>query len=396
MPAEETHINSIEHKEISCPKCGQTIVYYDTEGSSYYGCSNCHTYFRYEHDDQPEILDTFRRGYSFTPDLKPGEKATFHGTEFVVTGYMEKHDTVQNVYWREYMLFSPSKESYYVLAHAEGEWYLVWESQRQDFTVMNTNVMNPEYVAMQQDPYKKYEHFTSYTFDITYAAGEFDTNILDDIDKVYVEEYMDPPDMLVSEKKNSIKQWYRGLNISEYELKQAFGEEVADRFPTTFYDTYNRQWLPVFYTGMITMGMILITYAMFTSLKPSRYLINQTFVTSNDNSSWQNPPPVNAGIINVNGPAALSFMFSTSVNNSWMELSVSMVNTATGKTYEFTKPVEYYSGYEEGEHWSEGSQSADAILSRIPSGEYQVNVFVITDMGTTQAFTMQVEENTTL
>ena len=34
--------------------------------------------------------------------------------------------------------------------------------------------------------------------------------------------------------------------------------------------------------------------------------------------------------------------------------------------------IEYYSGYDGGEHWSEGKQYAETYISKVPSGNYRL------------------------
>ena len=75
------------------------------------------------------------------------------------------------------------------------------------------------------------------------------------------------------------------------------------------------------------------------------------------------------------GPQSLEVLLYAPVNNDWFFSQFALVNETDGTEYNFTKEVEYYSGYEEGTSWSEGSQSGEAFLSRIPAGKYHLNIY---------------------
>ena len=68
-----------------------------------------------------------------------------------------------------------------------------------------------------------------------------------------------------------------------------------------------------------------------------------------------------------------------SLDNNWVELALTLVNEQTGRTYEATRALERYSGYEGGESWSEGSTSDDVTFNAVPAGRYHVNLYPSTD-----------------
>jgi hypothetical protein len=70
----------------------------------------------------------------------------------------------------------------------------------------------------------------------------------------------------------------------------------------------------------------------------------------------------------------LEFHINAPVSNSWFEMNATLVNVATGAEYSVEQGVEYYSGYSEGEHWTEGSTEETAYLTQIPAGTYYLQV----------------------
>src|SRR5204863_149669 len=62
------------------------------------------------------------------------------------------------------------------------------------------------------------------------------------------------------------------------------------------------------------------------------------------------------------------------VDNSWADLDVDLVNDQSQEVESVHIPVEYYSGTDSDGAWTEGSQSTDATLSSLPSGQYTLRV----------------------
>jgi hypothetical protein len=58
------------------------------------------------------------------------------------------------------------------------------------------------------------------------------------------------------------------------------------------------------------------------------------------------------------------------VDNSWVYVEGDLINQTTGDVQTFSLPVEYYHGVDDGESWSEGSQSPSVHLSALPGGQY--------------------------
>jgi hypothetical protein len=59
-----------------------------------------------------------------------------------------------------------------------------------------------------------------------------------------------------------------------------------------------------------------------------------------------------------------------SLANNWAYVVVDLVNDATGSVIDLEAGLEYYSGYDDGESWSEGSTSKREVIGPQPSGKY--------------------------
>jgi hypothetical protein len=62
------------------------------------------------------------------------------------------------------------------------------------------------------------------------------------------------------------------------------------------------------------------------------------------------------------------------VSNSWMYLSLALINQDTGQAYDFGREISYYSGTDSDGSWSEGSRDDDAVVPSVPTGRYYLRI----------------------
>jgi hypothetical protein len=100
--------------------------------------------------------------------------------------------------------------------------------------------------------------------------------------------------------------------------------------------------------------------------------------------------------IELTHPAAVDITFSApGLTNHWLEVTASLVNEQTGRGYEVTRSLEYYEGVEDGERWSEGDRSADAVISGLPAGRYHLNLYPSPEAGLGDtSLTLELEQHT--
>ena len=74
--------------------------------------------------------------------------------------------------------------------------------------------------------------------------------------------------------------------------------------------------------------------------------------------------------MHIDGGRNLEVQGYSEVNNSWVSVAGDLVDDKTGLQESFDLPIEYYEGYDGGEHWTEGSKSQSAHLAALPEGNY--------------------------
>lgn len=242
---------------------------------------------------------------------------------------------------------------------------------------------------------RQYRLYNRYQPQVLGAVGEFDWNIMDD-EHLSVSEYINPPHMLVSEERNNLSSWYKGSHLSPAEVATAFGlSEAVLPIPEGIgavqpADPKNRLSTVLPFTSIALVALVAIQI-IFAITKPAKQVFDQSFnVVSDSTHSFK---PIVTPTFEVDGPAALGFNFRAYIDNDWLELPVTLIEEQSGRTYDFTKTLEYYHGYEGGESWSEGSPSDDAILSRIPSGRYHLTIYPANNAGQNISFSVNVKQN---
>lgn len=387
---------TLKYEEVCCPGCNNILKYYDVKDSAWFGCPTCNTFFRQgENDESPVEIKTFHKDYAYERLLNFGDEGFLHERKFIVTGYIYKYVVSDALYWDEYLLYSPDEDRNFVLVHVDGDWFFIWLADQQNYEIREDFESGEPYLFLQSYPYRSFPLHTSYKFDILYAAGEFDENIIDQHQTLTVEEYVAMPNIIVSETMNGQTTWYKGAHFYTWQVRNAFSKEVRDRFPETFEDRFENKWPSVKRITLVAFVLLLVTQFLFIGMRDNKMLVNKIYQTTLDSASW-GMLPVDAGTIAINGPAVVNFIIEANINNEWLEVGITLTEIKTGKVFEFTKALEFYNGVEGGESWSEGSRSTSGILSSVPTGTYQVNIYPYAHSAKVFDLELTIEQNTVL
>lgn len=365
-----------EPDTLTCPNCQQEVTYYDITGSYYYGCPHCRQYFEYENEEPPKKIKVFSPPATL-PVLSVGTEGYLNERWIRVVGYLFRKEQSGPYFWGEYVLLD-QKGIYTVLSEYNGHWTYIEKAPEQNYKERKGSG-KAHYV---DTPERQYRLFNRYKPQTLYALGEFDYNVLED-DNLNVSEYIHPPYILTQEKNNKQSDWYLGEYKTPNEIATAFGLTI-DKLPAQHGIGANqpspidRKWQPLKFFSLIALFVLVVSHILVSLMKPNRTLHNATYTTTADSSKQaeQNSfKPIVTPSFEVDGPTMLEITLSSPLDNQWVELPVSLINEETGKTYSFTKALEYYYGVDGGESWSEGSRDDEANLSRVPSGKYHLNLY---------------------
>lgn len=374
---------SFIEKSIYCDSCSSKIIIKTYPYANCCSCSNCKTIY---------ILDPLR-GYvsgktmtaSFDPHLPIGAKGTIDSVEFEVLGWTLKEEN--NHYasrWREYCLFN-AKDGFAFLSEYDGNWIFLKEKK-------NAPVLNKDGVKSIEYNGENFERFNQYTHKVIAANGSFPYNIFDN-QNTLATEYISPPEIWIREKHSSEGiRWYYGTHISKKTLERAFNNEVSLPYKEGVGAVEPKGYIsiPNLAKGtLLALLLLLIVHSLFVLNKKNQLIWeNQYFFKDTSNQLSFTTQKFHLDKFRSN----LEIELFAPVDNSWMEIGATLVNTDNGKEYTLEKGVEYYHGYTDGETWSEGSKTEQAYFTGLPSGNYLLEAIVSREStsGSVNDFTVKV------
>jgi hypothetical protein len=377
---------------VTCPQCAAQLPCHNPASSRYFSCFKCRSYFW----SVPEAVGKAQRRDGFKAALTPGPSlllgivVELGGYRCRLTGYQvrgEKQDRLAE--WREYQLTPASPlpgdlplDFPLQLAEYQGHWLLIRRAAEAPDRSGPNSVYNNEWHDSTGRVFKLWHRYQPVVRD---ALGEFDWDILED-EKLKIQEYTAPPYLLTSEQLGQDKPtWYLAQHLEPDEVAAAFGLAptalperrgvgAAQPGPVQGWRQLKRL------TGS---AILLLTVAqMLLSWNPTVPQVAQQF-TITEPAAGATTQMLVSQPFELQGPNALEIALEApDLTNHWVEVTASLVNEQTGRGYEFTRSLEYYQGVEGGERWSEGSRTAEAVLSAVPSGRYHLNLYPTVDQGT--------------
>jgi hypothetical protein len=381
----ETATPRPESAQLDCPECHTAITYYDVEGSEYYACPNCHAYFKYSGEETPKVFGNYKAVQHEAPLIPLGTLGIINGAAYRVVGFTERCEYRAEQYrWTEYQLFQPETKQYIQLSQYRGHWMI---TQPQTEPIEHTK-LHGRFVHRPEGDYRLYNRYQAR---VLWAVGEFDWDIEGD-DRLKLAEYILPPHMLVQERSPDNKvNWYRAVHIEPGTVAEAFGLPASsmpaqDGVGAVQPDPVKASWPALSLLTTLAFGVLLLLQIWQHVRHPDSVVLSADLQVNADTTAKSAPGTgrvIVSPAFTLDHQAALQVDLTTTLNNQWLELPVSLVNEQTGQGFEFTKNIEFYNGVEDGESWSEGSREADAVLSRVPAGRYHLNFYPMTDAGTT-------------
>ena len=126
--------------------------------------------------------------------------------------------------------------------------------------------------------------------------------------------------------------------------------------------------LPLLGPTLVLMAAALVLQTIFVIASRNESVFSSAKQGSQGESRWVSEP------INLSGSGNVMATVSTNLANSWGYFELALVNTANGKRYLVSDTVQYWLGGGGDSFWSEGSPYANLFFSRIPAGEYVLDV----------------------
>lgn len=349
----------VEPKLVKCPDCHTAIPVKTFPYAQSCSC-NCGVRMVLKN-----TLDFERKGKDNRNDnqllLALGREGVIKGISYEVIGYAVKQDDHESE-WREYVLYS-REEGYAFLNEYEGHWIYSREAARGPILAGYPDKKEFDYKGQRFDLYNKYG------FRLVETAGEFPGRAFSTA-RIKAWEYIAPPLMWVAEQ-DSVERvdCFFAEYISRDEIRSAFSVDVpSPNGQGTLAPPFGKP-KQITAIAIAAAALLLVLHLVVTSMSASRVILYKEYRLPD--TATVNPPLfVSEQFVLNKRRNNLEFTVQAPVVNNWLELDIEAVNVKTGEEYGVSQGVEYYSGYEDGESWSEGSNTSTEVLSELPEGTY--------------------------
>ena len=345
----------LDNMEIVCSNCNSKIEFPFDVAYKFFTCPTCQSNYKQE-DGVLKYLDK-SASTSYPPSIKIGSKGILKGEEYSVVNFTYKKDQ-EKAFWFEYKLISGSNKVLF-LTEDSGHWTVEEKIDSKD-------IKDKFGIFYKDMEFKKYETGKSYDF---YRCGFF--NYKFDSSHIHYEEYINPPFGIAIEKDTDGKKYYLSEYISQKSISKIFDVENLKPkegigLTQPFY--YN---LTQVYTIFVIAILVITALHIFFYSQSKEQLVYQDAFDLNE----VNNKELYTDAFHLNGPIApLSIAINSSVDNSWMTTDFALINQKTNETVYFTKDLEYYHGYSEGENWTEGSISDEFNICGVSEGSYKIMI----------------------
>ena len=355
----------------NCPQCAAPFKL--SSGRIHtFGCASCGA-----------VLDTNNRTVKLvkkaqealdTPLAIPlNGKGRLDGVEWEVIGHMRRGARVDGkpvgTGWSEYLLFNP-KQGFRWLAESAGHWNVVRNAD-QPLKMVGTSATLKG---------REFEHFEHYDSEVLHVLGEFYWQVKVG-DAVEIDDYIAPPQIASRERTKKESTWSIGTYTAPEVLQKAFGittpwaapQGIAPNQPSP-----HEGLAPSLWKRFALFTLIGLVIQLFFVIRGERVYTDTFSIAPGSDKPVTTRPFVVKG-----NDTNLVVRAQTDLDNSWAAISYTLADPDTGKSWQVERQLEHYKGVDEdGDSWSEGSASDDAVFYDIPPGKYLLNIEAALDPAT--------------
>lgn len=364
-------------KRMSCPSCDGALALKAPDTTLRVTCPYCRALVDVSAEPLKALSTLKKVGDHLKPIFELGKKGTLRGKEYTVLGHLRR-DIVKGGqgYWDEYLLWTgeSSDSAYHYLIFSGGHFTLAEPIGYGDIQGYSPK----KYMGTP------FRHVEKCSTRVSHIAGEFPWAV-EVGEKTEVDDSANAQaGMLLSieaseDSSNKEVNASIGYYLDSEEVWKAFGlsgrtpmkEWVAPHQPNPYEARWARQKSILFWATLAMFGLL-----GWSCGRSGHYA--QTFKLE----TVPGTEPA-AEHIFISEPFELGkkgqqfgvdVQLRAEVSNSWAAADVTLINDEDGQVFSAPLEVAYYSGYSDGESWSEGSKSASAVVPSVPGGKYVVRI----------------------
>jgi DNA-directed RNA polymerase subunit RPC12/RpoP len=367
---------------LNCSKCGGALDLKAPDRAERVWCPHCGA----GHDIEHGKLQFFAMlGKKRLPrPIANGSKGTIDGDEYVVAGFMQRAVRFdQTYYWTEYLLWNREK-SYRWLVHSDDHWSFVTPlrpGEVHDGAAALDVAKNVSYKG------RTYKLFQTATAKVTYVDGEFYWRVSTG-EQADTADYIAPPFGISKEVATGGARevaYSHARYMTPGEVEDAFGVENLTRpqLPGPMQPYPGPRLLKPWALMLLALFLIAIVLGI---TRPGRVALAKDFDFSAVTPAAGDPENARVAFsdpFELSGNYNLRVDGGASLSNSWLYVAGDLANEAKGTLQQFDLPLEYYSGVDGGEAWTEGHRERSAYLSRPERGTYVLRLEAQWEQGKT-------------
>jgi hypothetical protein len=367
---------------VACPNCGGSLDLRAPDETQRVVCPFCNSLLDVT-EGNLKYLKSLEAG-RYQPVIALGAVGHIQDLDYTVIGFMRrsvKYDITY--YWQEYLLYHP-RRGFRWLVHSDNHWSLV-------------RPVPPGEIKQDRADRPRFEERTFRLFadgnsTVVQVLGEFYWKV-EVGESVHFQDFIRPPEILSREesyyytgsdqpakgKRDSPSvtgeiNWSLGTYLTVDEIERAF-KLVDLKRPTTIGPNQPFRHRRIYWAWGALVLVALLAGAIFFGSGARQTVYDQQHAVV---------PVANTTETRVifDGPLAIAanrnihVTVGADVSNSWVYVDGDLFNEETGIVQGFAVPVEYYSGIDGGESWTEGSKTNDVYVSALPEGNYTLRLEV--------------------
>ena len=361
---------------LNCSQCGGPLDLKAPDRAERIWCPYCGA----GHDIAAGKLEFFKKlkPSKTKPIIPLGGKGTVDDVEYVVAGFMERAVRFDRDYfWTEYLLYD-REHGYHWLVNSDDHWSFVTPLRPGD--VEDGSPRGAAKTVHHEG--RKYKIFQTAVARVTHVLGEFywKVSVGEKVDTV---DYVSPPFGISKEITREGAQeisYSHARYMPPRDVEKAFGVDGLVR-PSGVgpFQPYTGARLGIPWLFMIVL--LFVTAMVLGAMKPRRVLHEQFYdIASMPAGEWgTDPASANARVFftkpfELSGSDNVEVRASAPLQNNWLYLGVDLVDETAGQLKSFEMPLEYYSGVDGGERWSEGKHTRRMFLSAPKKGPHVLRV----------------------
>jgi predicted RNA-binding Zn-ribbon protein involved in translation (DUF1610 family) len=352
---------------LSCPNCGGTVTIRLPGETVNAVCQYCQSVLD-ARSPRLAVLQRFQDRVAVRPLIPLGSTGRMHGAEWTVLGFQQQTIGVEGVKysWREYLLHAPERGFRY-LTEYDGHWNDVVPLKDAP------QVVGSGQQARAQHRGVWFRHFQRANAETTFVLGEFPWQVRVG-DRMQADDYVHPPLLLSREQTRHEVTWSLGEYVPPQRLWEAFRLEGTPHAPRGVFANQpspHPPAAPLWYACLAFAAVLLLLLLVSSRSAREVYAGWGTYVAfdpAEQNVMVSEPFTITGR------PSRLRVNVKTDVSNGYAYFGMTLVDEGTGRTREFDAETSYYSGYDQGTRWSEGSPRDAASVPRVPPGRYRLVV----------------------